>query len=352
MTETQKSRADEPMALSGDTPAQSSSSAADASTANTLSPGRWQLWTGVLGAVLAVGALLALVLLGQRLQQLQAEVSGVSQGMALASAQQQTLDELSAQLSGLNARLDAVSVDQRQQVTQGQARLDAVQTQLDSLARQKAPGWQLTDAPAVALMLGELQGLSALGSEPARLKAFVQQWQAVLAQAGVASDHALLQALASDLAALRLDAPVWGNSADAWSALHAQVLAVQTEAPVSQPAGEPAEGVWWEKWLKLVRITPASGEDASLSQQLRQRSLWPVQAALALEGVRAGLVLSQPAVVQDSAVRLQQLLAQQAPALASQWADTLDAWTRWQRPPVPEWGHLQRYLKAQQESQP
>lgn len=352
MTETQKTRADEQIALSSDAPSQASSTAADASTARLLSPVRWQLWTGVLGAVLAVGALLALVLLGQRLQQLQAEVSGVTQSMLLASAQQQTLDALSVQMSGLSARLDAISADQRQQVAQGQARLESVQAQLDALARQKASGWQLTDAPAVALMLGELQGLSVLGSEPVRLKMFVQQWQAVLTQAGVASDHALMQALASDLAALRLEAPVWGNSADDWSRLHAQVLAVQTEAPVSQPAGEPTEGVWWEKWLKLVRITPASGEDASLSQQLRQRSLWPVQAALALEGVRAGLVLSQPAVVQDSAARLQQLLTQQAPMLAREWADTLDAWKRWQPPPVPEWGHIQRYLKAQQESQP
>lgn len=309
-------------------------------TGKTVKP--WLLWTGVVGALFALLAMAAILVLSQKLEaqaQTLAQLEGVAkqpQEMVI-TLRQEILAELAQQ------RLS------QQKLVQQQNELVA---KIEELARQKEAGWQLTDAPAVRFMLVELQATSLLNPDPARLSHFLRQWQSELSQSGISGDHALMQALDSEKNALRNDIPNWQSEADAWQLLKIDLATIKQESVSKQVQDTPADtsGDLWQKLSALVRIRPAGMSENELSQTISQRVIWPVQAALALEVVQVGLLTHQPLLVNQASTQLLTLLSQQAPELLSKWQSRLLLWQAWQGMARPEWHYLQNYIQQQGEN--
>ena len=313
------------------------------------SPKPWLLWTGVLGAGLALLSLLASLLLGQRMNEVQQQYAGMAEtvtGLQEQREQVETLQQHIQQLLQAQRTLEA-----QQQATDQQQQTHT--QQLAVLVRHKASSWQLTDIAAVRLMLAELKSVTLTSSDARVWLAFLIDWQSWLLQSGVADDHALVQALRAEQAAIRVDWPSWQTEAQHWQQLSSVLAgAIPKHASVSQSplVTEGSDDSWWHMLGNIIRITPATLDDQAMSQQVRERNLWPVQTALAMETLRAGMVLAQADVVQASANTLAQLLAQHAPDVWQQWQPHVSAWQTWQPIPKPQWQHIQRYMESQQGS--
>jgi hypothetical protein len=284
----------------------------------------WLLWTGVVGAIFALFAMAAVLALSQKLE-VQANLlaklaEAASQPQALVSTlRQEFTDNLT-----------------QQQTTQAQLlqQQNDLITQFDTLAQQKATGWQLTDPVAIRFMLAQLQASSQLNP-----------------------DHALLQAIISERDALRSDLPNWQSEAATWQQLK-QALAIarpaitmsQTITPESGTSTEnDTSDAWWQRLTSLVRIRPAGVSDAELAQTLSQRGIWPVQTALALSVIQVGFLTNQPQLVNQSSEQLSILLSQQTPELLNKWQPRLQLWQSWQGVPQPAWHYLHNYLKQASE---
>jgi hypothetical protein len=307
----------------------------------------WLLWTGVVGAIFALFAMAAVLALSQKLE-VQANLlaklaEAASQPQALVSTlRQEFTDNLT-----------------QQQTTQAQLlqQQNDLITQFDTLAQQKATGWQLTDPVAIRFMLAQLQASSQLNPDPIRLAGFLTHWQATLLEAKVKPDHALLQAIISERDALRSDLPNWQSEAATWQQLK-QALAIarpaitmsQTITPESGTSTEnDTSDAWWQRLTSLVRIRPAGVSDAELAQTLSQRGIWPVQTALALSVIQVGFLTNQPQLVNQSSEQLSILLSQQTPELLNKWQPRLQLWQSWQGVPQPAWHYLHNYLKQASE---
>lgn len=311
-----------------------------------IKPKPWLLWTGVLGAVLALLGLLASVLLGQRMNDLQQRYDDMTESVTSLQTQRTQVETLQQQTQQL---LQAQATLQAQQQTVEQQQQHHTQ-QLITLTRQQASSWQLTDIAAVRLMLAELKSVTLTSSDARMWLLFLTDWQQWLLQAGIADDHALVQALRSEQAAIRVDWPSWRTEAQHLQQLSSQLMATVPQAPTASTATQKSDDIessWWQMLRRIVRISPATLDDQAMSQQVRERSLWPVQTSLAMETLRAGMVLAQSDVVQASASTLAQLLAQHAPELWQQWQAHIVTWQQWQPTPKPQWLHLQRYLESQ-----
>ncbi len=297
----------------------------------------WLLWTGVVGAIFALLAMGAILALSQKLEAQAAALTKLeevaAQPQALVSALRQEISEHFVQQQAAQKSL-----------LQQQAELAE---KLEALARQKAAGWQLTDAPAIQFMLAQLQATAVLNPDPIRLGHFLQHWQTSLTDAGVAQDHALMQALTSERNALRSDIPSWQSEAEMWQGLRADLASVKLDSGMNQAvdlvADAPAD--WWQRLSSLVRIRPAGVSDSELSQTLSQRGIWPVQTALALEVIQVGLLTNQPLLVNQASNQLQALLAQQSVQLLTKWQSRLQLWQAWQGIPQPQWHYLHNHIK-------
>lgn len=305
---------------------------------------KWLVWTGVLGAFLALLSLLVVMLLGQRLLSLE-----VTQAQAL-SDNQQWLDaqqiEWRTQQQSLLEQQQVLAADLRQELVDSLARVDA-----RLKAREQQQPWQFTDVNIVKLMAGQLEGLSLLSVEPAALLEFIEHWQALLAQQGVEANHPLRLALSQEAQALtRLSteraASVNEQTWRVWQGL------IDYYAPASadgliKPTSEVNEGEavsWWSGLLKFIRITPAQEVDASRLTQLRDASLWQTQASMALAQLRWGVQTNQPRLVQEESQQLVQLLAVMAVSLPDSMSAQLTGWQTWSGWGKPEWRHLRDYL--------
>lgn len=305
---------------------------------------KWLLWTGVLGAFLALLSLLAVMLLGQRLLSLEA-----TQTQAL-SDNQQWLDaqqiQWRTQQQSLLEQQQALAADLRQELVDSLVRVDA-----RLKAREQQQPWQFTDANVVKLMAGQLEGLSLLSVEPAALLDFVSHWQTLLAQQGVEENHPLRLALSQEAQVLthlssERAASVNEQTWRVWQGL------IDYYAPASadgliKPTSEVNEGEvvsWWSGLLKFIRITPAQEVDASRLTQLRDATLWQTQASMALAQLRWGVQTNQPRLVQGESQQLAQLLSVMAVSLPDSMSAQLAGWQIWSGCDKPEWRHLRDYL--------
>lgn len=302
----------------------------------------WLLWTGVVGAIFSLIALLSLVLLGQRL-------------LAVESAQQAQLEQQFQQRQAVQVMTQALEATQQAQsqrlqaVTEG---VDALNAQWLEWQQAKPNRWQQTDALVVRVLLAQLRGVAMINADPRQLAAFVQAWQAQLQQGGVAEDHALTRALSQELSALAMDVPSWRSEQAHWQALQQQ-LAVTQDGFQSMPASRVAlsddsvELSWWQRLTALIHITPVQQDKDQAAQAVRARALWTTQADMAMLMLRYGLLTNQPLLVQEHSQQLQRLLQQQAPALLLQWQSQLLVWQQWEGLPIPKWHYLETYLAAQ-----
>lgn len=305
---------------------------------------KWLVWTGVLGAILALLSLLAVMLLGQRLLFLEA-----SQAEAI-NDQQQSINrqqnQWQEQQQSLIEKQQVLAADLRQELADSLAQVDA-----RLKAREQQQPWHFTDANIVKLMAAQLEGLSLLSFEPAALLDFVAHWQALLAQQGVDASHPLRLALTQEAQALtRLSteraASVNDQTWRVWQGL------IDYYAPASadgliQPTSQVNEGEavsWWSGLLKFIRITPAQEVDVSRLTQLRDASLWQTQASMALAQLRWGVQTNQPRLVQGESQQLAQLLGVMAVSLPDNLSAQLSAWQSWSGWTQPEWRHLRDYL--------
>ncbi|MCH9743022.1 MAG: hypothetical protein K0U21_07415 [Proteobacteria bacterium] len=299
----------------------------------------WLLWTGVLGAFFALVALFALWFFGQRL-------------LVLEAAQQQLADQ-AQQVTQLQATLDVVR-QQQQAIADGlTSRVDLLAEALVTLEKKKAIGMQITAPVMVRFMLSQLRTVAWVHPEPIQLAQFLAAWQQQLRSQGVADDHALMQALAQESAALRTDIPTWSSESEAWLQLKQQLDQVES-APSSlmvTPEQDDMTGrPWWQRLQAFIKITPTTENDTEIAAQVRSRSVWVVQTQLALAQIRFGLLTNQSVIVNQSGQVLQQLLAQQTPSLAAQWQSRLAVWQSWQGLPMPDWHYLENYLSAQEKA--
>jgi len=305
---------------------------------------KWLVWTGVLGAFLALLSLLVVMLLGQRLLSLEAtQAQALSDNQKWLDAQQ---TQWRTQQQSLLEQQQALAADLRQEFVDSLARVDA-----RLKAREQQQPWQFTDANIVKLMAGQLEGLSLLSVEPAALLEFIEQWQALLSQQGVEANHPLRLALSQEAQAMtRLSteraASVNEQTWRVWQGL------IDYYAPASadgliKPTSEVNEGEavsWWSGLLKFIRITPAQEIDASRLTQLRDATLWQTQASMALAQLRWGVQTNQPRLVQGESQQLVQLLGVMAVSLPDSMSAQLTSWQTWSGWVKPEWRHLRDYL--------
>jgi hypothetical protein len=305
---------------------------------------KWLVWTGVLGAFLALLSLLVVMLLGQRLLSLEA-----TQAQALSDNQQWLESQQTqwrTQQQSLLEQQQVLAADLRQELVDSLARVDA-----RLKAREQQQPWQFTDANIVKLMAGQLEGLSLLSVEPAALLEFIEHWQALLAQQGVEANHPLRLALSQEAQALtRLSteraASVNEQTWRVWQGL------IDYYAPASadgliKPTSEVNEGEavsWWSGLLKFIRITPAQEIDVSRLTQLRDATLWQTQTSMALSQLRLGVQTNQPRLVQGESQQLAQLLSVMAVTLPDSMSAQLSGWQTWSGWVKPEWRHLRDYL--------
>ncbi|HQR81296.1 MAG: hypothetical protein B7Z05_05745 [Thiotrichales bacterium 32-46-8] len=305
---------------------------------------KWLLWTGVLGAFLALLSLLVVMLLGQRLLSLEA-----SQAQALSDNQQWVESQQTqwqTQQQSLLEQQQALAAVLRQELADNLAQVDA-----RLKAREQQQPWQFTDTNIVKLMTAQLEGLSLLSVEPAALLDFIAHWQTLLAQQGVEENHPLRRALSQEAQVLT------GLSNERVASVNQQTWRVwqgliDYYAPASadgliKPTSEVNEGEtvsWWSGLLKFIRITPAQEVDASRLTQLRDASLWQTQASMALAQLRWGVQTNQPRLVQEESQQLVQLLAVMAVSLPDSMSAQLTGWQTWSGWGKPEWRHLRDYL--------
>lgn len=305
---------------------------------------KWLVWTGVLGAFLALLALTVVMVLGQRLLQLEA-----SQVQATQQTQQQ-LDSQHTQWQSEQQKL----LEQQQTLSLGlRGELAEVLTQVDARLkeRQQHQSWQVTDVNIVKLMAAQLQGLSLLSVEPKAMLNFLDSWQSLLAQQGVEVGHPLRQALMQEAQALSrlsverealLDQQTWR----VWQGLvdyYAPASADGLIKPTTEVSDTQATS-WWQGLMKFIRITPAEQVDTSRLTQLRDATLWQTQASMALAQLRWGLQTNQPRVVQVESQQLAQLLAVMAVSVPEAMSAQLTTWQTWSGWSQPEWTHLGAYL--------
>lgn len=305
---------------------------------------KWLLWTGVLGAFLALLSLLVVMLLGQRLLSLEAsQAQALSDNQQWVEAQQ---TQWRTQQQSLLEQQQALAADLRQELVDSSAQIDA-----RLKAREQQQPWQFTDTNIVKLMTAQLEGLSWLSVEPAALLGFVEHWQTLLAQQGVEEHHPLRRALSQEAQVLT------GLSNERVASVNEQTWRIwqgliDYYAPASadgliQPTSEVKEGEatsWWSGLLKFIRITPAQEVDASRLTQLRDASLWQTQASMALAQLRWGVQTNQPRLVQEESQQLVQLLAVMAVSLPDTMSAQLTGWQTWSGWVKPEWRHLRDYL--------
>ncbi len=305
---------------------------------------KWLLWTGVLGAFLALLSLLVVMLLGQRLLSLEAtQAQALSDNQQWLEAQQ---TQWRTQQHSLLEQQQALATDLRQELADSLAQVD---TRLK--AREQQQPWQFTDANMVKLMAAQLEGLSLLSVEPAALLDFVAHWQSLLAQQGVEESHPLRLALSQEVQALtRLSTErtatineqtwrVWQGLIDYYAPASAYGLITPT-TEVNE--GESAS--WWSGLLKFIRITPAPEVDVSRLTQLRDASLWQTQASMALAQLRWGVQTNQPRLVQGESQQLAQLLGVMAVSLPDTMSAQLTGWQTWSGWEQPAWRYLRDYL--------
>lgn len=294
----------------------------------------WLLWTGVLGAIFAMVALFALVLLSQRL-------------VALESAQAQSLQDRQ-QLQRLTEQVGVLQQQQASAVTKLSQEMATLSTEVDQLTQRAVGSWQLTDPVVIRFMLSQLQASALVNPNAQSLRPFLEQWQAALRMSGVDDGHALMQALQQEIRALRTDVPVWHTEAELWQQLSEAVdrASVATLTPTVATTVTTDYG-WWQSLTRFIRITPNDDNATALSEQLHTRSLWRVKSALALEIIRLGFISNQPALVHSASHELQSLLAQQAVPLADDWSSRLAVWESWSGIPLPQWHYLTTYLASQ-----
>lgn len=301
----------------------------------------WLLWTGVVGALFALLAMGAVLALSQKLE---------VQAQSLAKLEEAAMQPQVLVLALREELMDGIKQQQAMQksLLQQQSELSE---KLEELARKKAAGWQLTDAPAIRFMLAQLQASAQLNPDPIRLAQFLQHWQSSLSDAGIAQDHALMQALTSERNALRNDIPTWSSETESWRALRADLTNTRLESGMAQASRDVIDmpNDWWQRLTSLVRIRPAGVSDAELAQTLSQRGIWPVQTALAMEVIQVGLLTNQPQLVNQASERLVTLLSQQAPELLTTWQSRLQLWKTWSGLAQPEWHYLNNHLKQQAE---
>jgi hypothetical protein len=302
----------------------------------------WLLWTGVIGALFALLAMAAILVLSQKLE---AQAQTLAQLEVVAKQPQEMVIKLRQEI------LDELAQQRLTQQNLAQQQKELV-VSIERLARQKEAGWQLTDASVVKFMLVELKATSLLNPDSARLSHFLRQWQSELSQSGISRDHALMQALDSESNALRTDVPNWQSESDAWHALQTDLATIKQEvgSKQAQEVTSDTSGDLWQKLSALVRIRPAGMSENELSQTVSQRIIWPVQAALALEVVQVGLLSNQPLLVNQVSTQLLTLLSQQAPDLLPKWQSRLLLWQTWQGMVQPEWHYLQNYIQQQGEN--
>ncbi len=319
---------------------------ATASESNTTAK-PWLLWTGVVGALFALLAMGAVLVLSQKLE---------VQAQTLAKLEEAAMQPQALVLALREELMDGIKQQQAMQKSLLQQQTE-LSEKLEELARKKEAGWQLTDAPAIRFMLAQLQASALLNPDPIRLAQFLQHWQSSLSDAGIAQDHALMQALTSERNALRKDIPTWSSEATSWQTLRSELAATRLALAMNQDLAPETSGVaegaisndWWQRLTSLVRIRPAGVSDAELAQTLSQRGIWPVQTALAMEVIQVGLLTNQPQLVNQASERLVTLLSQQAPELLTTWQSRLQLWKTWSGLAQPEWHYLNNHLKQQAE---
>lgn len=307
---------------------------------------KWLLWTGVLGAFLALLSLLVVMLLGQRLLSLEAsQAQVINDNQQWLNAQQ---TQWRTQQQSLFEQQQTLAAVLRQELADSLAQVDA-----RLKAHEQQQPWQFTDTNIVKLMTAQLEGLSLLSVEPATLLGFVEHWQTLLAQQGVEENHPLRRALSQEAQVLT------GLSNERLASINEQTWRIwqglidyYAPAPASaygliKPTSELNEGEatsWWSGLLKFIRITPAQEVNANRLIQLRDASLWQMQANMALAQLRWGVQTNQPRLVQAESQQLAQLLGVMAVSLPEDMSAQLTGWQMWSGWVKPEWRHLRDYL--------
>jgi len=321
----------------------------DAAKSPSPSSSQWLLWTGVLGAFLALLSLLVIMLLGQRLLTLEE-----TQSHALVESKQRWQDQQllwEKQQQQLRQDQQTLAIALRQEVAD-----DLIQLEARIKASQQY--WSLADVKLVQLMTAQLQGLTLLSVEPEKLLAFLTEWQGLLAQQEIDVTHPLRLALTQEAQQImqlsttrnRMDDKAWR----VWQGLidyHAPNLAEGLITPTSEVA-LAEEAPWWNLLLKFVRITPAEQIDGSRLTQLRDASLWQTQASMALTQLRWGLQTDQPQLVQTESQHLADLLAVMNVVLPESMSAQMVQWQRWAGWDKPDWQHLRDYIAQSAQAKP
>lgn len=300
----------------------------------------WLVWTGVVGAVFAVLALFALVLLGQRVLQMDEQIGKLS-------TEQQSIHMQSDQLLQANQSIERQLSDQLSAWQQAQQDQALLVQQLKQLQAHQQAGWRLTDVMAIRFTLAQLETLSQVNPQPTQLKAFLQQWQQRLLAAGMKADDALNTAIEQEISALRIDIPTWQSQQADWQSLslHVTDAAVPVQSPdASTPSENEAPAGVWEKLARLVKIRPAGMSETALADELQHKTLWPLQTRVALELIRVGLMTNQAVLVQQSAEQLEQLITHQGVSLSDTEKASLTLWRGWQGFTAPSWSYLHSLL--------
>jgi hypothetical protein len=306
---------------------------------------KWLVWTGVLGAFLALLSLTVVMLLGQRLLQLEStQAQSMLDNQQLLNSQQ---IQWQAQQQQQFEQQQNLSSELRQALTDA---LKQVDERLKAQQQQHQP-WQFTDVKIVQLMAAQLQGLSLLSVAPQNVLTFLESWQSLLAQQGIEASHPLRQALTQEAQVLNrlsterttlMDEQTWR----VWQGLidyHAPTSANGLIKPTTEVTDSETKS-WWSSLLKFIRITPAQAVDTSRLTQWRDATLWQTQASMALTQLRWGVQSNQPHLVQIESQQLAQLLAVMAVSLPEIMSAQLLAWQSWSGWSQHEWTHLREYL--------